>query len=339
MNIETLPINMNYTDDKHVSVNKFCEDVISGLTSSPKRLDSKYFYDATGDRLFQDLMECPEYYPTKCELDIFANQTEALANAIIGDKGDEFDLIELGAGDAMKSSYLLSHLVNKGINFTYLPIDISANVIELLDNELSENIPGLIFRGLNGEYFDMLKKAAALSNKRKVVLFLGSNIGNMPIADAENFCFKLRDNLSHGDMVIIGFDLKKNPKIILDAYNDKGGITKNFNLNLLKRINRELNADFNLGQFDHYPVYDPETGACKSYLISLSDQQVNLGSCNKSIRFHKDEVIFMEISQKFTVQQTKDIAISTGFSPVDYLFDTREWFTDAIWLARYISYI
>src|SRR5476651_1909304 len=162
-------------------------------------------------------MNCPEYYLTNCELEIFSEQTVDLANFIVADNDEPFDLIELGAGDAMKSSYLLKYLVNKGVDFTYLPIDISSHVIELLDDELSKNIPGLKFEGLNGEYFDMLKKAAAISNRRKVVLFLGSNIGNMPVAAAEGFCAELRKHLSSGDMALIGFDLKKNPKTILDA--------------------------------------------------------------------------------------------------------------------------
>jgi L-histidine N-alpha-methyltransferase len=334
MNTNTLALTLNGSNHNHTVVNHFYEDVINGLTTTPKRLDSKYFYDAIGDQLFQDLMNCPEYYPTDCELEIFSKQTSALAKSIIGDSNDEFDLIELGAGDAMKSSYLLSYLLKQGVNFTYLPIDISAHVIEHLDTELSKNLPGLKFQGLNGEYFDMLRKAATLSNKRKVVLFLGSNIGNMPVAEAEAFCLELRKNLSPGDLVLIGFDLKKNPQIILDAYNDKGGITKKFNLNLLQRINRELGADFNLAQFDHYPTYDPETGSCKSYLISLTDQMVHIADYNQSIHFQKDEYIFMEISQKFTVQQTKDMAAKTGFDTLNHLFDSKSWFTDAIWKVQ-----
>jgi L-histidine N-alpha-methyltransferase len=328
MNTDTLNITLNGSN--HKTTNPFYEDVLKGLTSSPKRLDSKYFYDAIGDQLFQDLMNCDEYYPTNCELDIFENQTAELARSIIGN-GDDFDLIELGAGDAMKSSYLLKYLLDKGINFTYLPIDISSHVIEELDTNLSKTLPGLKFEGLNGEYFDMLKKAAKLSDKRKVVLFLGSNIGNMPVAGAEAFCQELKNNLSPGDMALIGFDLKKNPKTVLAAYNDKGGITKKFNINLLTRINKELGADFNIDGFDHYPTYDPETGACKSYLVSLADQKVHIADHNESISFKKDEYIFMEISQKFTVEQIKNMASKTGFETVTYLFDSKNWFTDAIW--------
>lgn len=125
-------------------------------------------------------------------------------------------------------------------------------------------------------------------------------------ADAELFCTRLRKLLSPGDLLLIGFDLKKHPKIILDAYNDKQGFTRRFNLNLLTRINTELDADFNIARFEHYPTYDPETGACKSYLISLEEQQVNIG--NTKINFSENEHIFMEISQKYTIAQTDQLA-------------------------------
>ena len=332
MNTVSLPVTQNHHDQAVVS--QFLTDVIKGLTSTPKKLDSKYFYDAIGDQLFQDLMNCAEYYPTDCELDIFANQTANLAKAIMGDGTEAFDLIELGAGDAMKSTYLLRYLLDQGVDFTYLPIDISAHVIEDLDNNLSKTLPGLKFEGLNGEYFQMLQKAAALSKNRKVVLFLGSNIGNMPVVEAEHFCAELHHRLSPGDMVLIGFDLKKNPKTILAAYNDEEGITRKFNLNLLTRINKELGADFDVDQFDHFPTYDPETGACRSYLVSLADQKVHIADHNESIHFQQDEFIYMEISQKFTIYQTEEMAKKTGFEKVNYLLDTKNWFADAIWRVQ-----
>lgn len=306
-------------------------DVIAGLQSTPKHLSSKYFYDANGDKLFQELMNCAEYYPTKCELEIFTQQAAEICQAMIAD-GDPFDLIELGAGDAMKSSYLLKYLLDHGIDFTYLPIDISDNVISYLNITLPVTLPGLKMTGLNGEYFDMLKKAASISSRRKVVMFLGSNIGNMPVSEAEGFCRELRNHLSAGDMLLIGVDLKKNPKTVLAAYNDRQGITKRFNLNLLERINRELQADFDLSKFEHYPVYDPETGACKSYLISTADQQVKIGKEN--INFQRDEYIYMEISQKYTVMQTNQLSENAGFRAENIFFDSKKWFIDAIWVAE-----
>ncbi len=331
-NVETVSAPMETNDLSDGRTGQFYNDVISGLSASPKYLSSKYFYDATGDKLFQDLMNCEEYYPTKCELEIFSEKTADLCNAIIGD-GDAFDLIELGAGDAMKSTYLLKYLLEKQVDFTYLPIDISSNVISYLNITLPVTLPGLQITGLNGEYFNMLKKAAAISNKRKVVMFLGSNIGNMPVAEAQEFCRELRNHLSPGDMVLIGIDLKKNPQTVLAAYNDKEGITRRFNLNLLDRINTELKADFKTGQFEHYPTYDPETGSCKSYLISLADQTVTINGTDK-VHFKKDEYIYMEISQKFTVEQTEQMALNASFNPVYKFFDKKNWFTDAIWVAE-----
>lgn len=320
------------TSAKQTHTQQFYTDVIAGLQASPKYMQSKYFYDKAGDKLFQDIMNCDEYYLTNCELEIFAEQTESLANAIlIG--GDGFDLIELGAGDATKSAYLIQHLLGKKADFTYLPIDISDHVIDYLNSTLPVTLPGLKIDGLNGDYFDMLKKAAARSNRRKVVLFLGSNVGNMPTSSAEKFCRELRNHLSPDDMALIGIDLKKNPKTILAAYNDKGGITKKFNLNLLERINRELNANFDLSQFDHYPIYDPETGSCKSYLISLTDQTVTING-GEPIHFLKNEHIFMEISQKYTVSQADQLAKVAGFKTDGHFCDKKQWFLDVIWIAQ-----
>src|ERR1700748_2640173 len=188
---------------------QFYGDVITGLRSNPKHLNSKYFYDANGDKLFQDLMNCEEYYPTNCETEIFAEKTAEICKALMGD-GDAFDLIELGAGDATKSTYLLQYLLEQNADFTYLPVDISENIISYLNITLPVTLPGLQMTGLNGEYFAMLKKAAAISNKRKVVMFLGSNVGNMPVDVAEQFCADVRNHLSPGDMMLIGVDLKKN---------------------------------------------------------------------------------------------------------------------------------
>ncbi len=148
--------------------------------------------------------------------------------------------------------------------------------------------------------------------------------------EVPQFCRELRSQLSEGDMVLIGIDLTKNPKQILAAYNDSKGYTREFNLNLLRRINRELHADFTVEAFEHYATYDPYSGACKSFLVSLKDQQVTIEK-NTEISFAKNETIFMEISQKYTVAQTDEIASQSGFAPVAHFFDKKKWFTDVIW--------
>ncbi len=312
-------------------MNKFLEDVLNGLQTTPKYLDSKYFYDAKGDVLFQQIMDSPEYYPTRCEMEIFTKQTSELAKTLKNGY-TTFDLVELGAGDATKSSHLLKALLLQEADFTYLPIDISKHVIDELEKNLPEQIPGLKVKGLNGEYFEMLKTASNLTNKPKVVLFLGGNIGNFTPDAAKKFCKQMRNVLNKGDMILMGIDLQKNPRVILDAYNDKAGVTREFNLNLLRRINRELDADFNVDQFDHYPVYDPDSGACKSYLISLKDQKVRIGEAD-FIDFKQDEFIYTEISQKYTIEQVNQLAETTGFSSVKNYTDEKRWFLDAVWMA------
>ena len=307
---------------------RFLDDVLNGLQSTPKYLQSKYFYDKKGDELFQSIMNCNEYYLTDCELEIFSEQTSALADIIIQQHND-FDVVELGAGDALKSVYLLRELVNKKAISTYFPVDISGNIINILKEKLPVQVPHLNIHGLNGEYLDMLSSAKNISHKIKLVLFLGSNIGNIAMKYVPDFCKDLRSQLSPGDMVLIGIDLKKNPKQILGAYNDSAGYTKEFNLNLLRRINRELGADFKIDTFDHYATYDPSDGACKSYLVSLRQQKVNIA--DQTILFAKDETIFMEISQKYTIEQTDELAVHTGFIPVAHFFDKRKWFVDVIW--------
>jgi len=273
-------------------------------------------------------MNMPEYYLTDAEMEIMQLQANEIAATITLD-GSAFDLIELGAGDATKSIHLLSALINNKVDFKYFPIDISEHVISELDLNLPKELPTLDFEGLNGDYFEMLQKATEISDRRKVVLFMGANIGNMSVEEAVKFCESLKKLLAPQDMLVIGFDLKKNPKKILDAYNDKTGITRNFNLNLLKRINRELNGNFNIEAFEHYASYNPETGECKSYLISLQNQSVQIG--DSVFQFEQDEFILMEISQKYSIPEIESLALQSGFNVKGYFSDKQRYFVDALW--------
>jgi L-histidine N-alpha-methyltransferase len=307
---------------------QFLKEVIQDLSAQPKQLNSKYFYDEAGSRLFQQIMSCEEYYPTNCELEIFKNKATELAT-VLKDGFDDFDLIELGAGDATKSSYLLKELVERGVKFTYRPIDISGSMIDQLEKVLPQNIKGLQVKGLRGDYFDMLDESNQLSAKKKVILFMGGNIGNFEVDVALEFCKNLKSYLQAGDLVLIGFDLKKNPSVIRAAYNDRAGYTKAFNLNLLHRINRELGGNFVVDQFEHYPSYDPATGACRSYLISLQDQVVKIR--DKEFFFKSNEFIAMEISQKYAIVETEEMALKAGYLPVQHFTDDKNWFLDTVW--------
>ena len=308
------------------AVSNFYTDVVKGLTATPKYLQSKYFYDTAGDALFQQIMRLPEYYLTRCELEILSGQTRSIADAL---GSTPFNLVELGAGDASKSFYLLKELYHRLPEQAYYPIDISENIISQLQHSLPAKLPGLQVQGMRGEYMDMLQAMNYLSARRKVIMFMGSSIGNFTPDEAVKFCRRLREIMQPGDLLLIGFDLRKHPQVILDAYNDSKGITRDFNLNLLTRINRELKANFDLNGFGHFPVYDPVSGACKSYLVSLREQEVLLDG--QLIHFKKDEPVFMEISQKYGLDEVRQLAAAAGFRPVQYFFDEKRWFTDVLW--------
>lgn len=308
---------------------RFYEDAMSGLSKFPKQLPSKYFYDAIGDKLFQDIMNCDDYYLTKCEMEILELQTNVIVDSISDD--NYFELVELGPGDGTKSVKLLKELILKKADFTYIPIDISHSVIDNLEALVSDTLPQVKTSGMNGDFFDMLNQLKNANGARRVILCLGGNIGNMTMDESHAFCEKLRQSLSKGDKVIFGFDLVKNPAIIRKAYDDSEGITRRFNLNLLERMNRELCSDFDVEKFEHYCSYDPETGSCKSYLVCLEDLQVHFPET--VISFKKDEYIHMEISQKYTLDQISKMAGKTGFTQVTDFFDSKKWYVDSVWQA------
>lgn len=307
---------------------EFFSDVITGLSKKAKQLPSKYFYNKQGDRLFQQIMHCNDYYLTRCELEILQQKTGEIAAPMLAD-GTSFDMIELGAGDATKTYYLLNYLMEQKTSFRYLPVDISPNILAVLKNKLNAVLPGLQVSEFQGDYFEALEEIGKQSPKRKVVLMLGANVCNMEVDETYSFCKRLHQFLQPGDLVLMGFDLKKNPQTILNAYSDSEGITREFNLNLLKRINNELEADFELSQFEHFQTYNPQSGACRSYLISLSEQKVTIG--NHTVSFEASEPVAVEISQKYSLPEIEKLAIETGFQIVKHSFDSKKWFTDSLW--------
>jgi len=307
----------------------FAEDIKQGLTAKQKRLNSKYFYDAIGDELFQQIMRLPEYYLTDSELEIFDNQTGNILEEF-NNEHRFFDLLEFGAGDGTKTKILIRELLENGAKFRYLPIDISKDVLEGLEKDFHSEFPSLEVQPRNKDYFSALSDVYSESDKPKLVLFLGSSIGNFNKESAVAFLSDLHTKLKRGDQALIGFDLRKNPHTIISAYNDSEGVTKKFNLNLLARINRELEADFDLSKFDHYPFYDPETGLAKSYIVSLEKQIVNLKKSQVKVEFAKGECIHTEISKKYTIEEIEDIVSESGFKEAKHFFDSRHYYTNTL---------
>jgi dimethylhistidine N-methyltransferase len=318
------------TLSEDVKNKEFAEDVFTGLSRMPRYISSKYFYDEKGDRLFQQIMEMEEYYLTKSELEILQNNKDYLLD-YFSYNNEDFDLIELGAGDGYKTKVLLEHFINRGKAFTYMPIDISGNALKLLNNRLTDLRPQLRMKSLQGDYFEMLENLHELSNKRKVVLLLGANIGNLNEKEAISFLRAVRKNLDPGDFLLIGLDLKKDPQVILNAYNDGKGITREFNLNLLDRINRELGADFNRDNFIHYPLYNPGSGEAQSYLLSTRKQDVYISAFDLTFHLEKWESIHTEISKKYNTMEIKKLAHWAGFEIVHDFYCHRQFFVDSLW--------
>ena len=291
---------------------KFEEDVYKGLTSYPKTLSSKYFYDEKGDKLFQQIMELPEYYLTNCEYAILQQHKEAIATAFQHENG--FDLIELGAGDGKKTKVLLNELVRKKFTFNYLPVDISQNVLNLLKNALHDELPEVNVTPKQGTYFEILEKLGSYNQRKKVIMVLGSNIGNLPHTHAIDFLKQIRQSMSTGDLLFMGFDQKKDPQIVLDAYNDKTGVTAAFNKNILTRINKEMGADFDVDTFLHWEVYDPETGTAKSFLVAKEAHTVTIDALSLHVNFDKWETIHTEISQKYDDKVVEWLAEQSGLT-------------------------
>lgn len=306
---------------------QFAQDVLEGLNSTPKTLSSKYFYDEEGDKIFQQIMELEEYYLTRCEHEILkANKARILD--LFSNNTTRFNLVEFGAGDGYKTKVLLKHFLSSEADFRYVPIDISGSVLEELEDSLREELPALKVSPMKNEYFKALQQLEN-GGTRNVVLFLGSNIGNFPNSRAIDFLKQMNDSMKDGDLLFIGFDLKKDPEVILRAYNDSQGVTKAFNFNLLKRINRELHANFDLAAFRHFPTYNPMTGTTTSYLVSTRKQSVEIMDSN--VEFDQWEAIHMEISQKYSMKDIESLASQTGFSILHNFYDSRGFFVNSVW--------
>lgn len=309
---------------------QFARDVLEGLSASPKRLSSKYFYDQEGDKIFQAIMKMPEYYLTRSEYEILEMNKVSLLELFKNGSG-RFNLIEFGAGDGLKTKILLRYFTEQQTDFRYFPVDISGNVLNLLEQDLKKELPELKVEPIEDDYFNALSRLKHTSDRRNVVLFLGSNIGNFSEEHAISFLAKLGQNLNPGDMILIGFDLKKDPEHVRNAYNDKAGITRAFNLNLLKRINRELEANFDLDKFQHYQMYDPVSGEARSFLISRQQQEVYVGAVQKTFAFEAWEPVHVEISRKYTMSTIEKYAREAGYAQRKNFFDCKHFYTDALW--------
>jgi L-histidine Nalpha-methyltransferase len=312
-----------------VNLTNFALDVEKGLSAPQKYLSSSFFYDEVGSIIFQQIMDLPEYYLTRCEAEILTAHRQAFLESFNTDTG--FDLLELGAGDGTKTTILLEHFLKQSADFSYGAIDISQGAIAGLETHLKAKFPTLRLQMVADDYFSGLQQLQLTAKRRKVVLFMGSTVGNFKPKAAVAFLKQLRPYMQQDDLFCIGFDLKKQPKMILDAYNDSQGMTAEFNYNLLRRMNEELKADFNVEQFEHAPIYHPQNGCAESYLVSKTNQKVYIGVLDKTFSFKAWEAIHTEVSYKYSLQEMEEMAKAAGFAIKKCFFDHKHYFCNAIW--------
>jgi dimethylhistidine N-methyltransferase len=283
----------------------FLAEVVAGLSSSPRSLPCKFFYDERGAELFQKICELPEYYVTRTETELLRRHGGEMAESI----GANAELVGFGTGAGIKTRMLLEHLENP---IAYVPVDISKQ--RLIDSavELSEAMPALEILPVCADYLQPLHLPKSLRKPDHVaVYFPGSTIGNLKPEIAQDFLRRVCRLCGESGGLIIGVDLQKDPALLEAAYNDSAGVTAEFNLNLLARANRELGADFDLAQWRHQAVYNEHEGRIEMHLISEAEQTVQVGG--EAFRFTRGEKIVTEFSYKYTIDGFSRLAGSVGF--------------------------
>ena len=304
----------------------FAEDVRRGLTSAPKKLYPKYFYDGLGSHLFDAICLLPEYYLTRAEDEILSRRADEIVTAATdGERRGPVTLLEFGSGSAAKTRSLIEALLRRQSHLTYVPVDISTDALEASADALLADYEALRVEAYAGDYETALAHLAETRGTLGPVLalFLGSNVGNFDRAEAEGFLRRVRGVLSGGDALLLGADLKKSAGLLEAAYDDALGVTAAFNLNLLARINRELGADFDVRGFRHVAAYDARAGRVEMHLESRRAQTVRIQALSLEISFAAGERIHTENSYKYDLDDLSSLAACTGFARA------RTWLDEA----------
>ncbi len=286
----------------------FSEEISSSLNRDSKFINPKFFYDKNGSDLFEKICSLPEYYPTRTEISILRKLQPELSSYI--DKN--FRLVELGSGTSVKTRLILDILTQLQETMEYFPIDISEILTESSE-ELLKNYDGLYITGIIDTYEGGLEFLKNFDDKKNLIIFLGSSFGNFSPNDGFKFLQKIHSTMKSGDLFLIGLDLVKDKPILESAYDDSQGVTAKFNLNILSRINAELDADFNLKNFSHHAIYNEEKQRIEMYLKSLVNQSVIVSKSDLLLNLEKDELIHTEHSHKYQLSQIHELLDNVGF--------------------------
>jgi dimethylhistidine N-methyltransferase len=323
---------------KELGATEFELDVLAGLGSPEKFLDFKYFYDDLGSDLFEGICRQPEYYPTRTEAAILRQFAPRIAELM---QSDEVSIVELGSGSGAKTRILIREMVARKNRVCYFPIDISQKSLRENSEMLRSEFPEIEVVDIARDYAHGIREVNTIISageagmpQAKLFLFLGSSIGNFEPGQVVSFLSTVKENMQPGDLFLVGFDLHKDKRILDAAYNDRNGVTARFNLNLLERINAELQGQFDPAKFAHIAYYNEQMRRIEMRLLSKQDQEVYIGALGRHFRFRKGESIHTENSYKFEPDQIKQLADESGFSVKEFFTDADRWFGLALLSPR-----
>lgn len=299
----------------------FADAVRAGLGARPRSLPCRFFYDERGSRLFEEICRLPEYYPTRTEEGILLGAAPEIASSL----GGEATLVELGSGSSRKTRLLIEALLARQGRLHYAPLDISEAFLVESARGLLARYPGLKVTAVAGEYRDALRHIPRAEGPR-LVLFLGSNVGNLEEAEAVDLLSRLAVSLSAEDRLLVGFDRVKDPAVLERAYDDAAGVTEAFNKNLLLRVNRELGGRFDLDAWAHEAPWVAGRSRVEMRLVSREAQRVPVGALASVFEFERGEAIHTESCHKYTVPGFLGICAAAGLAPVRLWSDPAEWF-------------
>ena len=300
----------------------FAEEISYSLSQNSKFISPKFFYDRKGSDLFESICSLPEYYPTKTEISILKKLKHELSSYL----DENMNLVELGSGASVKTRLILDIFTTLQAKTEYFPIDISEILTESSE-QLLKDYGTLHITGIIDTYEGGLEFLKNYDNKKNLIIFLGSSFGNFAPDDGKLFLDKIFSTMNSGDLFLIGLDLVKDKNILESAYDDSKGTTAKFNLNVLSRINDELDADFDINNFSHYSIYNKSDQRIEMNLKSLVSQSVIIAKSNLSLNFNKDELIHTEYSHKYNVSQIKKLLIDVGFTIKNIWLDDKKYFS------------
>lgn len=302
-------------------------DVARGLRSTPKSLPPWLFYDARGSELFEEITRLPEYYLTRTETEILEQNAEEICRLA----GSNITVVELGAGTATKTRIVLRQLLRRQLRVTYVPVDVSAAALEAAEKRIALELPNVRLRPIVADYTAQSINLSSIAG-RKLLLYLGSSIGNFERDAAVALLARARSGLSKGDSLLLGADRAKSASILLPAYNDARRATAEFNKNMLRRINREVGADFDLDRFRHVAEWNPRASRIEIYLESACEQSVRIEYLGLTVHFEAGERIHTENSYKYTDDAVLRLLADAGFALARTFSDRQGWF--GLHLAR-----